>query len=112
VTRAWHAANPDRRAAWVDKRKADPALYRVAGWRHQGIDVAQATAALRSHDGTCALCGAEDPGTKKGWAVDHCHDTGRVRGVLCFGCNTGLGAFKDDAARLSAAIEYLSRSAK
>lgn len=109
-TNQWHADNADKRAAWVRRRKQDPAVYRAANWRSQGIDVAQAATMLREHDGRCTLCGADFPGTKKGWAVDHCHATGKVRGVLCYGCNTGLGGFKDNPHTLRKAAEYIERS--
>lgn len=39
--------------------------------------------------------------------LDHCHDTGKVRGMLCLQCNSGLGSFEDNPERLQAAIEYL-----
>lgn len=39
--------------------------------------------------------------------VDHCHTTNKVRGLLCFGCNTGLGSFKDDPVLVAAALLYL-----
>jgi hypothetical protein len=82
---------------------------RASDWRKRGVDPEQALAALCEHDGLCALCGTNNPGTKKGWAVDHCHATGKVRGILCIGCNTGLGGFKDDPNLLRKAAEYLKR---
>jgi hypothetical protein len=57
--------------------------------------------------GRCAICGREDWETVKTLGVDHDHKTGRVRGLLCFDCNTGLGKFKDDPALLRKAIRYL-----
>lgn len=43
--------------------------------------------------------------------VDHCHDTGRVRGMLCHGCNTALGKLGDNVAGLRRALEYLTKEA-
>lgn len=63
---------------------------------------------LAQHD-RCAICQSPNWG-KKGPQVDHCHVTGRVRGILCLNCNNGLGRFHDDPARLRAAADYLERS--
>ena len=60
-------------------------------------------------DGKCAICGTDSPGGRYDqWAVDHCHVTGSVRGLLCTACNAGLGQFKDDALLLQKAIRYLN----
>ena len=56
--------------------------------------------------GRCAICRTAQPG-KKGWAIDHCHAAGGVRGILCQKCNTGLGLFGDDERNLRAAAAYV-----
>ena len=62
---------------------------------------------LRKQGGGCAICGTDTPGGLGGFHVDHCHHTGRVRGLLCLNCNRGIGALKDDANLLRRAISYL-----
>lgn len=60
---------------------------------------------------TCQICGSDDTGvkTQKRFNVDHCHRTGKVRGVLCCHCNLGLGRFKDDPALMRAAADYIEK---
>jgi len=55
----------------------------------------------------CALCGTNDPGGKGRFQVDHNHESGGVRALLCHYCNIGLGHFKDDPQLLEAAAAYL-----
>jgi predicted nucleic acid-binding Zn ribbon protein len=62
---------------------------------------------LRSQQGRCAVCGTDTPGGAGGWHVDHDHEGGDVRGLLCHHCNVGLGYFGDDFERVQAAAEYL-----
>lgn len=60
--------------------------------------------------GVCAIC--KNPETQnKRISVDHDHETGKVRGLLCNNCNRGLGLLKDSLHTLSAAVEYLKSSA-
>lgn len=60
---------------------------------------------LRRQHGVCAICGAKPK--NQTLAVDHDHETGKVRGLLCRSCNVALGCLKDDIRLLSAAIVYL-----
>ncbi len=53
----------------------------------------------------CALCLKKLPLT-----VDHCHKTGRVRGLLCGNCNRGIGCLKENLATLKRAINYLQKT--
>lgn len=62
---------------------------------------------LEAQGGGCAICGASSSSDGSALAVDHDHETGDIRGLLCAGCNRGLGFFKDDPERLRAAIRYL-----
>jgi len=59
---------------------------------------------LLKQDNKCQICEKE-----KKLVVDHCHNSGKVRGLLCYGCNTSLGQFKDDTSLLRRAITYLER---
>ena len=59
----------------------------------------------------CAICGTDDPNGKSHrgtWFVDHCHNTGAVRGLLCIRCNSVLGMARDRIEVLEAAITYLN----
>lgn len=64
---------------------------------------------LAGQGGGCAICKAVESGGKGRFHVDHCHEGGQIRGLLCTRCNTGLGQFLDDPDRLRAAIAYLER---
>jgi hypothetical protein len=59
---------------------------------------------------SCMICGVTEEEIGKRLDVDHCHSTGKVRGVLCNPCNTTLGHAKDNIAILEAAIEYLKNN--
>jgi uncharacterized protein YunC (DUF1805 family) len=58
----------------------------------------------------CGACGADIDSSTRNHHIDHCHETGRVRGALCHGCNIALGNAKDDPAILRALAEYLERT--
>jgi len=83
-----------------------------------GIEVSLIHALYEKQEGCCAICGrsgerpaeSEKRKAPKGvLCVDHCHETGEVRGLLCRSCNLGIGCFSDDVGRLAAATSYLIR---
>ena len=129
-TAAWHLANREKqlakaRAAYArdrEKRLADqrrdrrrnPEKY-VEGRRRRtyGLTGEAHAAMLASQNGACAICLRPPVGTgRQGLFVDHCHKTGKVRGLLCEPCNTGIGRLDDDADRLRAAAAYVDRAGR
>jgi len=83
--------------------------YREYGLKKKyGVSLAEVSRLLGIQEGMCAICGIDKPGGR-GWCVDHDHDTGAVRGVLCQGCNTGIGLLKESEEILKAALMYLVR---
>lgn len=75
--------------------------------RKYGITVDEYNSMLYAQEYQCAICGTSAEENKQDLAVDHCHNTGTVRGLLCKACNRGLGMFKDDTDLLNKALEYL-----
>ncbi|MFG2605279.1 endonuclease VII domain-containing protein [Streptomyces sp. NPDC048514] len=74
--------------------------------RRYGITEAEREGSVASQGGVCCM-GLAVPATH----VDHCHETGRVRGVLCFSCNAALGQFKDQPEAIRRAAAYVEGNA-
>lgn len=84
---------------------------RTDGAGKYGLTPAEA-ARLRRETTHCGICGTTEPGRGfTGWHIDHDHESGALRGVLCGPCNIGIGHFKDDPALLFAAARYLTAAA-
>lgn len=64
---------------------------------------------LLSQNGVCAICRKNNL-IKRRFAVDHNHKTNKIRGILCYKCNVGLGSFEDDTTLLQKAILYLKEN--
>jgi hypothetical protein len=75
--------------------------------RNFGISYAEYLVMLDAQQNKCAICASDASEFDKAFAVDHCHTTGKVRGLLCWHCNTSIGKFKDDIGLLQRAVEYL-----
>lgn len=109
----WKEKHPEKMKI-LQQRRADrwrqsekrPEATRKATLKKYGITPQQYNQILLSQGGGCAICKGR-PKLKEALPVDHCHTTGRVRGLLCSNCNRGLGCFKDSPALLVAAVSYL-----
>jgi len=77
--------------------------------RRFGITNADYQRILNSQDGRCAICKSPSAKYTVRFHIDHDHASGRVRGLLCSDCNTGIGLFRDSIPLLSGAIAYLSK---
>ena len=106
----------EERTARVAERKAKAPLKRhvVARRSHLkinfGLTPENYDAILTAQKGVCAICGVDKPSAhRQHFYVDHCHTTGKIRGLLCGSCNTGLGHFKDNPDLLTTAISYLEK---
>ena len=62
---------------------------------------------LAEQGGRCKVCMTDEPGSRGIFVVDHCHETGKNRGLLCSKCNTAIGQLGDDVTMLERAIMYL-----
>ena len=74
-----------------------------------GITLKQYKKMVNSQNNVCAICRKLEKIKNKSLSVDHCHKTGRIRGLLCSRCNTGLGLFQDSTDNLKQAIVYLKK---
>jgi hypothetical protein len=84
-------------------RRKNPPRFSIPAGHYAALLVAQ--------ESKCAICGSahKSNARKEALAVDHCHETGAVRGLLCHRCNTAIGLLKDDVKILDAARAYLAR---
>jgi hypothetical protein len=78
--------------------------------RAYGLDFKDYERMLEEQNGVCAICSSPPPNNRKTrLAIDHCHKTGKVRGLLCDKCNRSIGLLKDDVSVLKSAIKYLTK---
>ena len=97
--RRWRENNPEKRKS-IYAKSSRKRLY--------GLTEEQFQTMLSSQDGKCSICGRERSQLVKQLCVDHDHETGKVRGLLCDKCNRGLGFFNDDHELLKKALNYLT----
>ena len=94
----WNKANPERAAE--NRRRGNLK-------RKYGMTLEEYDEMLESQGGCCASCGSPEPGGSGTFHVDHCHDSGEIRGLLCSNCNRGLGYLGDDLDGVMNIVYYL-----
>lgn len=109
--RDWRARNNDHERAYRRKYYAGN-RDRIRGHQRQakyGLAPDAYQELVRQQDGRCAVCGTSDTGAvhKQALCVDHNHETGAVRGLLCDPCNRAIGLLGDSPDRIFAAALYL-----
>ena len=76
-----------------------------------GLTVEEYQALVDAQDGRCAICREipEPQKHKRGFQIDHCHSTNKIRGLLCHNCNVAVGHLKEDPVRIRRLLEYVKR---
>ena len=97
--------------ASIERNPEGYALRKRESWlrRNYSITVTDYDRMVTEQNNSCAICNSQEMGTNRGyWCVDHCHTTGKVRGLLCSSCNKALGQLGDTVEALEKAIAYLA----
>lgn len=96
----WRKQNPDQFRGTLLKSRFWPNL----SWQES---LNQYNALLKNQNYSCGICHKHKSTFNKELAVDHCHTTGKVRGLLCDSCNKGLGLLGDSLQAVKSALNYL-----
>ena len=108
----WRLENPDKYASLRGRFNSGDAkkVHRLKS--EYGLSLDQYAEMLDRAGGACEICG-RDPYevSSHGPCIDHCHESSKVRGILCYSCNVAIGHFRDDSNVLRKAIEYLETHA-
>lgn len=100
--RRWNSENKEKRAR-------TSYVYRLR--EQYGMEMEDYERLLAEQGGGCGICGRKKPTKgKRYFCVDHCHETGKVRGLLCYNCNVAVGHFRNSVALLEKAIGYLRKT--
>jgi hypothetical protein len=111
----WRAKNKDKKNQdskeyyYNNKEKVKEVIERSRLKRQYGITVDDYNEMVINQNNVCAICGKEETEKNNKLSIDHDHETGMVRNLLCHKCNRGLGSFNDDIEILKNAVAYLSK---
>ena len=108
----WRCKDCDRAAAKDRYNQNREAVIDRANKRNYlksyGLTIEEVDAMIKAQNNKCKICNKT---SNRKLHVDHCHTTGKIRGMLCHNCNTALGLFKEDINIMAKAMDYLQISA-
>jgi hypothetical protein len=96
---------------WREENKEQDALVMLKARlkRKYNLSIDEYKTLIESQNNSCKVCGTHAKNNLKGKLyIDHCHTTGKVRGLLCMKCNSALGLLNDDKALIQNLLDYLS----
>ena len=99
-SRQWRIKNPE-------KAKTKTQTWRNNHYKKYGITLQKYEELVQLQNNLCAICGR--PPESRNLHVDHCHKTGKIRGLLCRRCNRGIGILRDSTEIMTKAISYLEK---
>lgn len=100
----WDRADSREKYAQTDEQRFKSYIK-----RQYGLEWDEYQQMVEEQDGNCAICGQKDPDRPR-LSIDHDHYSGRVRGLLCFPCNTGIGKLQDNYDLVQRAADYLKEA--
>lgn len=115
--REWRKTPEGRKKNYLSVKKWRQTHREEAKLMRYYLPIAEYRRLMTEQKGVCALCGLPEihrnpKGAIKKLSVDHCHQTGKVRALLCSSCNMGLGHFKDNPELLRKAAQYVEDNRK
>lgn len=112
-TNAWYHENrayARARESFRRHRHKLTGVLRLDALRRKGMNQDVYDAMLKAQNGGCAICRTTKPSNRRSYFdIDHAHDTGQIRGLLCEICNRSIGLMQDDPKRFRSAAAYLER---
>ena len=102
----------ERNSAWLKTESGKESNRKKKLSKKYNMTVEKYDSMLKEQNNCCKICSTHESEFNKRLAVDHCHTTGKIRGLLCMACNILLGKAKDNINILNNAIDYLNNNNK
>ena len=106
-------SNDAQKALYKRRREEDPEAHTLKLRKQTlkkgyGLTLDDFDRMLQEHNHVCAVCGKPES-FRENLTIDHCHTTGKIRGLLCTNCNSGIGKLGDTSVAVLKAVVYLER---